>query len=334
MENSMTTSIPLSRRALFGAATAGALAAPFVMNRAAFAQSEPKAETMKIPEGRTSSFKIGSFGVTVISDGLRIGEKPQETFGTNQTPQAVADLLTANFLPTDKFVNGFSPTLIDTGSEVILFDTGMGEGGRAAGAGHLLEGIAAAGYTPDQVSIVVLTHMHGDHIGGLMEGGVPAFKNARYVANQTEFDFWKDEARVGTPAEGGHQGVLKNVVPLAEKMTFIGDGGEVVPGITGVAAFGHSPGHMIFTVESDGKGLVLTADSANHFVLSLQRPDWEVRFDMDKAKAAASRKKVFDMVATDRLPFVGYHMPFPSVGFIEKFEQGYRFVPETYQFEI
>lgn len=330
----MTTSIPLSRRALFGAATAGALAAPFVMNRAAFAQSEPKAETMKIPEGRTSSFKIGGFGVTVISDGLRIGEKPQETFGTNQTPEAVADLLTANFLPTDKFVNGFSPTLIDTGSEVILFDTGMGEGGRAAGAGHLMEGIAAAGYTPDQVSIVVLTHMHGDHIGGLMEGGVPAFKNARYVANQTEFDFWKDEARVGTPAEGGHQGVLKNVVPLAEKMTFIGDGGEVVPGITGVAAFGHSPGHMIFTVESDGKGLVLTADSANHFVLSLQRPDWEVRFDMDKAKAAASRKKVFDMVATDRLPFVGYHMPFPSVGFIEKFEQGYRFVPETYQFEI
>ncbi|KQY48794.1 MBL fold metallo-hydrolase [Rhizobium sp. Root483D2] len=330
----MTTSIPLSRRALFGAATAGALAAPFVMNRAAFAQSEPKAETMKIPEGRTSSFKIGNFGITVISDGLRIGEKPQETFGTNQTPQAVADLLTANFLPTDKFVNGFSPTLIDTGSEVILFDTGMGEGGRAAGAGHLMEGIAAAGYTSDQVSIVVLTHMHGDHIGGLMEGGAPAFKNARYVANQTEFDFWKDEARVGTPAEGGHQGVLKNVVPLAEKMTFIGDGGEVVPGITGMAAFGHSPGHMIFTVESDGKGLVLTADSANHFVLSLQRPDWEVRFDMDKAKAAASRKKVFDMVATDRLPFVGYHMPFPSVGFIEKLEQGYRFVPETYQFEI
>jgi len=330
----MTTSIPLSRRALFGAVTAGALAAPFVMNRAAFAQSDTKADTMKIPAGRTSSFKIGNFGVTVISDGLRIGEKPEETFGINQTPQAVGDLLKANFLPTDKFVNGFSPTLIDTGSEVILFDTGMGEGGRAAGAGYLLEGIANAGYTPDQVSIVVITHMHGDHIGGLMEGGAPAFKNARYVAGQTEFDFWKDEARVGTAAEGGHKGVLKNVVPLAEKMTFIGDGAEVVAGITSMAVFGHSPGHMIFKVESEGKGLVLTADTANHFVLSLQRPDWEVKFDMDKAKAAASRKKVFDMVATDRLPFVGYHMPFPAVGFIEKFDQGYRFVPETYQFEI
>ncbi|WP_426228992.1 MBL fold metallo-hydrolase [Pararhizobium sp. DWP3-4] len=329
----MTTSIPLSRRALFGATAAGALAAPFVMTRAAFAQSEPKADTMKIPAGRTSSFKLGTFGVTVISDGLRIGEKPEETFGTDQTPQAVGDLLKANFLPTDKFVNGFSPTLIDTGKDVILFDTGMGEGGRQAGAGHLLEGISAAGYTADQVSIVVITHMHGDHIGGLMEGGAPAFKNARYVAGQAEFDFWKDEARVGTPAEGGHKGVLKNVVPLAEKMTFIADGAEVVPGITSMAAFGHSPGHMVFKVESEGKGLVLTADTANHFVLSLQRPDWEVKFDMDKAKAAASRKKVFDMVAADRLPFVGYHMPFPAVGFIEKFEQGYRFVPETYQFE-
>ncbi|KQS91134.1 MULTISPECIES: MBL fold metallo-hydrolase [unclassified Rhizobium] len=328
------TSFPLSRRALFGTAAAGALAAPFVMSSSALAQSEPKADSMKSPAGRTNSFKIGSFGVTVISDGIRVAEKPHETFGTNQSPEAVADLLKANFLPTEKFVNGFSPTLIDTGTDIVLFDTGMGEGGREAGAGHLLEGLKAAGYTPDQVSVVVLTHMHGDHINGLMEGGAPAFKNARYVAGQVEFDFWKDEARVGTPAENGHKGVLKNVVPLADKMTFIGDGAEVVPGITGMAAFGHSPGHMVFKVESEGKGLVLTADTANHFVLSLQRPDWEVKFDMDKAKAAAARNTVFDMIATDRLPFVGYHMPFPAVGFIEKHEQGYRFVPETYQFEI
>jgi len=330
----MTTSIPLSRRTLFGVAAASALATPFVMNRAAFAQSEPKAGAMASSAGRTNRFKIGNFGVTVISDGIRIGEKPEETFGINQTPEAVGDLLKANFLPTDKFVNGFSPTLIDTGSDVVLFDTGLGEGGREAGAGRLLEGISAAGYTPDQVSVVVITHMHGDHIGGLMEGAAPAFKNARYVACQVEFDFWKDEARVGTAAEGGQKGVLKNVVPLAEKMTFIDDGAEVVPGITGMAAFGHSPGHMVFKIESEGKGLVLTADTANHFVLSLQRPDWEVKFDMDKTKAAAARKKVFDMVATDRLPFVGYHMPFPAVGFIEKQDQGYRFVPETYQFEI
>lgn len=330
----MTSSLLLSRRTLFGTVAGGVLAAPFIGRGTAFAQSEPKAEPMTSPAGKFNTFKLGDFKITVVSDGTRLSEKPQETFGTNQSPEAVAELLTANFLPTDKFVNGFSPTLVDTGSEVVLFDTGMGEAGREVGSGHLLEGLKSAGYTPDQISVVVLTHMHGDHIGGLMEGGAPAFKNARYVAGQVEYDFWKDEARAGTPAEGGHKGVLKNVVPLAEKTTFIGDGADVVSGIKGIAAFGHSPGHMVFHVESQGKGLILTADSANHYVLSLQRPDWEVRFDMDKAQAASSRKKVFDMVATDRLPFVGYHMPFPAVGFVEKQDQGYRFVPATYQFDI
>jgi glyoxylase-like metal-dependent hydrolase (beta-lactamase superfamily II) len=321
---------PITRRTLFVSA-AGALAAPAILTSASLAQTT--AEPMKTSP-KTSSFKIGDFTVTVISDGLRPSDKPEETFGLNQKKEDVAALLTANFLPTDKFVNGFSPTLVDTGSELILFDTGLGEGGREWGAGQLLAGIEAAGYKPDQVSLVVLTHMHGDHIGGLMEGGAPAFKKARYVAGEVEYDFWKDPARVGSPAEGGHKGVLKNVVPLAEKTTFIKGGAEVAPGITAVEAFGHSPGHMIFHLQSGEKQLVLTADTSNHYVLSLQRPDWEVKFDMDKPKAVAARKTVFDMIATDRLPFVGYHMPFPAVGFVEKHEQGYRFVPETYQFDI
>lgn len=105
----------------------------------------------------------------VIKDGTRVSEKPGETFGTNQSPETVSALLEKNFLPTDKFVNGFSPVLINTGSDVILFDTGMGEQGRANGMGRLSEGMMAAGYSPEDVTIVVLTHMHGDHIGGLME---------------------------------------------------------------------------------------------------------------------------------------------------------------------
>lgn len=323
----------LNRRVLFGL-TAGALAAPAILPRLASAQDAAAPAAGAEPAPRIHSFPLGGFKVTVISDGKRVSEKPQETFGTNQTPEAVGELLTANFLPADKFVNGFSPTLVDTGSEVVLFDTGMGEGGREAGAGQLIKGLAAAGYTPDKVSVVVITHMHGDHIGGLMEGGKPAFPNARYVTGQTEYDFWKDAARVGTPAENGHKTVLAKFAPLAEKATFIGDGGEVVSGISGMNAFGHSPGHMVYRIESDGKAMILTADTANHFVLSLQRPDWEVRFDMDKAAAAATRKKVFDMIATDRLPFVGYHMPFPAVGFVEKQDQGYRFVPASYQFDI
>lgn len=289
---------------------------------------------MKTTPPSIRPFKLGAFKVVVVSDGTRISDKPHETYGTNQPEQAVAELLRQNFLPTDVLVNSYSPVLVDTGSDVVLFDTGMGEGGREAGTGRLAEGIRAAGYAPEQVSVVVLTHMHGDHIGGLMEAGKPAFANARYVMGETEYAFWKHPARVGTPAENGHKAVLQKVVPLAEKTTFIGDGAEVVPGISALAAFGHSPGHMVFRIDADGKAMMLTADTANHYVLSLQRPDWEVRFDMDKAKAAETRRKIFDMIASERLPFVGHHMPFPAAGFVEKRGEGYRFVPVSYQLDI
>ncbi|MBU2328359.1 MAG: MBL fold metallo-hydrolase [Alphaproteobacteria bacterium] len=326
----------IKRRTLLGGAGV-ALASPMIMTRAAIAQGTGTETSMDIDHAmppETHRFNVGKFEVLVVKDGARASGNPQETFGTNQSVETVGALLEANFLPADNFVNSFAPVLVNTGSDVILFDTGLGEGGRANGLGRLAEGLTAAGYKREDVTIVVLTHMHGDHIGGMMEGGQPAFPNARYVTGQAEYDFWADAARVGTPAENGHKGVLANVTPMAEKMTFIGDGGEVVSGITGMAAFGHSPGHMIYRLESEGRQLVLAADTANHFVLSLQRPDWEVRFDMDKAAAAATRAKVFDMLATDKLAFLGYHMPFPAVGFVEKIDQGYRYVPKAYQFDI
>nr|WP_225170665.1 MBL fold metallo-hydrolase [Ensifer sp. IC4062] len=329
----MKMTFSLTRRTLFGTGAAGALAAPALLTEFAGAQDATE------PPGMTNgtafkTLKLGTAKITVISDGTRMSGNPHETYGLNQPADAVSTLLTENFLPADGFVNGFSPALVDTGTDVVLFDTGFGETGREMGTGKLVDGLKAAGYTPEQISVVVITHMHGDHIGGLMTAGKPTFANARYVTGQVEYDFWKDEARVGTPAENGHKAVLEKVVPLAERTTFIADGAEVVPGITALAAFGHSPGHMVFRLDSDNEALMLTADTANHYVLSLQRPDWEVRFDMDKAQATAARRKVFDMIATDRLPFIGYHMPFPAVGFVERSDLGYRFVPATYQFDI
>ena len=322
----------VSRRSMFKLSAAGlaTLAAPQLMVRAAQAEV-PMSATMPAAFKR---FTLGEFEVTVLSDGHRFVPGPQKIFGTNKTEEEVAALLQSNYLPVDKMQFTFAPTLVNTGTDLVLFDTGNGEGGREGGVGQTLANLKASGYTPEQVTVVVLTHLHGDHIGGLMEAGAPAFPNARYITGQVEYDFWSSEDRIGTGAENGHKGVVSKVVPLADKMSFIGDGDTVVSGITGMAAFGHTPGHMIYGLESAGRKLMLTADSANHFVLSLQRPDWEVVFDTDKAAAAATRKSIFDMIATDRLAFIGYHMPFPSVGFVEKAGEGYRFIPETYQLDL
>ena len=101
-----------------------------------------------------------------------------------------------------------------------------------------------------------------------------------------------------------------------------------------MAAHGHTPGHTVYMIESDGKQLLLTADLANHYVWSLAYPDWEVRFDMDKEAAAASRRKVLGMLATDKIPFVGYHMPFPATGYVETRGSGFKYVPASYQLRM
>ena len=165
--------------------------------------------------------------------------------------------------------------------------------------------------------------MHGDHIGGMMTDGAATFPNARYVTGSAEFDHWN-----GTDNEG----FANNVRPMADKFEMIGDGGTVTSGITGMAAFGHTPGHMTYMIESEGQQLVLGADFANHYVWSLAHPDWEVRFDMDKEAAAATRRSILGMLAADRIPFIGYHMPFPALGFVETRGEGFHYVPASYQF--
>ncbi len=279
-------------------------------------------------------FRFGDWEITAILDGMRPGDGPHPTFGENQPAEAVATLMEKNLLPPTRFVNGFIPVLIKTDSEVILFDTGFGKEGRENGLGQLQNRMAAAGFSPEAVTLVVLTHMHGDHIGGLMEGEAPAFPNASYVFGKKEWDFWTAPERLSGPTEGNAKAVQKNVVPLRDRAIFVGDGNGVAPGITAIEALGHTPGHLVFRLESGGKTMMLTADTANHFVASLQKPDWHVRFDADKEMAAATRRKVFGTIADERLPFIGYHMPFPGLGYVERFEDGFRFIPESYQMEL
>ena len=304
----------LSRRHALFAAAALPLAAPMLMRATpAQAQVPAMAGPGYAPYHRV---KLGGFEVTTLLAGSRAGDKPQETFGLNASAEEFAALSAANFIPADRSFNVFTPVLVNTGAELVLFDTGLAPEGTVAA-------MQAAGVTPDQVSIVVLTHMHGDHIGGLSgEDGTPTFANARYVTGAVEHNHWSGAANEGFDAK---------VKPLNEKFTFLDDGGSVVSGITAMAAPGHTPGHFAYGLESDGARMLLLADTTNHYVWSLQRPDWEVRFDADKAQAAETRKRMLSMLAADRIPFAGYHMPFPGIGYVEAQGDGFRFVPASYQ---
>lgn len=262
------------------------------------------------------SFDLGDRQVTTLLAGSRAGENPQETFGIGvdaETFQAVSE---ANFIPADRFQTFFTPVLVRDGERTVLFDTGFGDGALEAA----MEG---AGVAPGDVTHVVITHMHGDHIGGLLLDGAPRFENAEHVTGRVEHEHW-----TANPNEA----VTANVLPIADRFTLVEDGAEIAPGITAMAAFGHSPGHMTYRVDGSGGSMLVAADLANHYVWSLAHPDWEVRFDMDKAQAAESRRRVLDMLATERLAMLGYHMPFPAAGFVERREDGFRWVPVSYQF--
>lgn len=322
-----------NRRSMFtaGAATALALSTPEIMTRAAFAAPSPKPDTANSGFHR---FMLGDFEITVILDGMRTFDGPHPTFGADRDAGEIHSLMEANFLPSDRMVGQFNPVLVKTGTDLILFDTGNGPEGREVGTGQLASRIVASGYSLSDVTIVAISHLHADHINGLMEGDRPAFSRARYVVGQAEWDFWASANATETPAAMHAAAIQRKILPLKEKMTFIGFDQTLVPGVTSLAAAGHTPGHMAFLLESADRSLLLTGDTANHFVASLQRPDWEVSFDMDKRAAAGSRKRIFGMLAAERIPFIGYHMPHPSAGYVEPLDAGFRFVPVSYQFLI
>jgi glyoxylase-like metal-dependent hydrolase (beta-lactamase superfamily II) len=299
----------LSRRAaLTGAAT---LPIAATLGRPARAAAEMKGPT----QASVNRFALGGFEVTALLAGSRKVEEPQTIFGLDVPAEDFAAVSQAHFLPVDAAQFYFTPTLVNTGSELILFDTGLAPEG-------IVAALAAAGHAPEDIDTVVITHMHGDHIGGLAGDAGPTFANARLIAGQVEFDHWRG---------AGNETFDARVAPLADRFGLLGDGDSVAPGITAMAAFGHTPGHMTFMLESAGESLLIFADTANHYVWSLAYPDWQVRFDMDKDAAAATRRRVLGMLAADRVPLLGYHMPFPAIGFVETRGDGFHFVPASYQ---
>jgi len=308
----MTHSAHVSRRA----ALMGAAALPLAASVASTARAS--APMLGAAGAQFNRVTLGAFEVTTILAGSAVREEPHKIFGLNVDEETFNAASEAAKLPTNAAQFFFTPTLVNTGSELILFDTGL-NGARTAGV------IEAAGYGADQVDTVVITHMHGDHIGGLLTDGAPTFANAKYVTGAVEFDHW---------SKAENERFEGNVRPIADQFTMLDDGGAVASGVTAMATFGHTPGHMAYMIESEGKQLAICADFANHYIWSLAHPDWEVRFDMDKAAAAATRRRVLDMLAADKVPFVGYHMPFPAIGYVDKSGDGYSYVPHSYQLTI
>lgn len=334
----LRSGIRQTRRAFLTSAAA-VVATPLLAGSTGF-NAQAAAPMLGILQPACYRFKLGAFEVTAILDAGAMLDGPWPIVGEDRPASEVERLMRDNLLPEKKFQPGFTPMLVNTGSQLILFDTGNGANGfvpRPDG-GWLAAQLRPAGFEPEQIDIVVLSHGHPDHIGGVMEGGKPLFPNARYVIGELEYAFWASRDRLSAPKEDNEykSGLLfqANMVPLASRTSLLKPGGEVVPGIHAVEAFGHTPGHLAFHIESEGKRLLFWGDCAHHQVASLARPDWHAFFDMDKAKGVSTRKRIFDMAAGERLPVAGYHMPFPSLGYVERKEAGYRWLPVTYQLTL
>ena len=276
-------------------------------------------------------YKVGDFEVTAILDGVRqvkLGTSPAR----NAKLEDVQALLAASHLPTDQVGYYFHPTLVNTGSKLVLLDTGNGPGSLQAGTGMTPANLAAAGVDPKTIDIVVISHFHGDHISGLRTAdGALAYPNAEIMIPAKEWAYWSDEGNASR-APQGQQATFQNTKrifgPIADKVTRYEWGKEVAPGITAIDSNGHTPGHTSFVIASgNGKVLIQADVTAGYAPLFVTNPGWHAGGDMDGPQAVQSRRKLYDMLAAERMVVSGYHFPFPSLGYIEKAGDGYRLIP-------
>jgi len=322
----------LDRRQLLAASLS--LAAAPALALATTSSARAAAAMLGALQPKFYRFKLGEFEITTISDSEVFIDGPFPLIGANASEPDVHALMRDNLLPERKYQPGFTPTIVNTGKQLILLDAGNGANGFVPrpNGGWLAAQLGPAGFKPEDIDVVALSHGHPDHVGGIIENGKPLFPNARYVIGQIEHDFWTPESKLPDDLEKFAQVYRANSKPVVEKMSFIRPGDDVVTGIRALEAFGHTPGHLAFTIESGGKSILWWGDCAHHQVASLARPDWHCVFDADKPQAAQTRRRIFDMAATDRLPVVGYHMPFPSIGFVEKIApESYRWLAHSYQ---
>ena len=279
-------------------------------------------------------FKLGDMVITNLLEGHVVREDLHPFVATNASAKAVQALAEQYQLPYPKLEHSFTTTLIETAGKLIAIDPGFGENSPMPSAGYFSCSLTMAGYKPEDIDMVLISHSHPDHIGNLMTGGKPTFANAEVVYGRREYEYWQRGEHIAEFRKPTLALFQKVALPLAERIRFIEPEQSVAPGITALEAFGHSAGHLAFHLESDSKQLIMLNDTVAHYVASFAEPDWAFSMDDDADAAAVSRRRVLGRVAQENIPVIGFHIPFPSIGYVEASGSAFSFTPASYQFNV
>jgi glyoxylase-like metal-dependent hydrolase (beta-lactamase superfamily II) len=280
-------------------------------------------------------FKLGDFEGTIVSDGtLPLGDPHANFKGLSN--EEMDRQLTSNFLPVSNAVLEQNALIINTGDKLVLFDTGMGHlQPFGPTTGKLLKSMSQAGIDPKDIDAVVMSHAHIDHLSGNMtKDGQRNFPNAQYYITQADFDYWTTESNVPKEFKVFWETAVHNLVPNKDRMVFIKDGQEFLPGIQAIAAPGHTVGHTIFMVSSGGKQLCYIGDLTHHPILLMEKPLTEFAYDTDAKQSAQTRVKMLTMLASNKIPMLAYHFAWPGIGNVAKQGDGFRFYPEGMKMEL
>jgi len=270
---------------------------------------------------------VASIEVIAINDGIT--RRPLgEEFVRNAPLEQVKALLAAQNLPTDHVDIPYTPHLVVIGNTRLLIDTGFADNG-PPNTGKLHADMLAAGHRPEDIDHVVLSHFHGDHINGLVaRDGSLVFPKAKVHVPAAEYAFWMDDAKMAAvPALKGAFDNARRVMSKipADRLVKFEAGAELAPGLSAMAAPGHTPGMSVFTVRSQGQSFMYVADVTNVPSLFARSPDWAVAFDMDAEIARQTRRRLFDMLVKEKMPMGGFHFPAPAMGTLEVVGNGYQF---------
>jgi glyoxylase-like metal-dependent hydrolase (beta-lactamase superfamily II) len=280
-------------------------------------------------------YKLGDIAVTVFSDGFRT--IPPDNYIANAAKEDLLATLASAGLPTDHMRNTYAPIMLETSGKRVLIDTGNGEAMFAQSKGErgrLQQNLAAAGIDRNAIDVVVISHFHADHVNGLLAAdNKPAFPNAEIKVPAGEWAFWMDDGEMSRAPKGRMTELFHNnrrvFDALGRKVTRYAWDEEVAPGITAVGTPGHSIAHTSFIVASGAAQVIVQGDVANHAIVFARHPDWHGWFDQDPVQAAATRRRVYDMLVAEKMPVQAYHHPFPALSRVEKDGNGYRVIPAS-----